>query len=256
MSVKSWHDTPAEIEIDKGLARETKSRKNLSPPPIHSGMHSATRGVGLGAPPSGLPADTSELPTDPQRQHAMKKFPVPKVHPAMSDRPEGSTYDPDSAFKVVGEAILSGSTRLPDSNGGTVMSRNSPPVLTNPSAPGAVSSFQLTHVAGNTRRPNANDLPLVGSFDGTRNQPTDKRQGSPKAVNRHTDSGKFAPGQSTGTYRGKMRHGPGVEEIKDALHTIKPRDVVTQHDGNPSVGTQTLAQVSSRGATDFSAGGK
>jgi hypothetical protein len=70
--------------------------------------------------------------------------------------------------------------------------------------------------------------------------------------NRHTDSGKFMAGESTGVYRGRMKHGPGVEEIKDALHTIKPRNVVTQHDG-PSVGTQTqtLAEVSSRGATDF-----
>ena len=74
--------------------------------------------------------------------------------------------------------------------------------------------------------------------------------------NYHTDSKKFAPGQSTGVYRGKMKHNPAVEAFKDALHTIKPRDVVAQHDGNPSVGTQTLAEVSSRGATDFSAGGK
>jgi hypothetical protein len=138
------------------------------------------------------------------------------------------------------------------------MSRNQPPVLTNPSAPGAVSSFQLTHDTGNTKAPNRNDMPkLVGSYDGTANQPTDRRQGSPKAVqsNRHTDSGKFMAGQSTGVYRGKLRHGPGVEEIKDALHTVPRPTPVVQHE-SPSVGTQTLAEVSSRGATDFSGGGK
>lgn len=73
--------------------------------------------------------------------------------------------------------------------------------------------------------------------------------------NYHTDSKKFAAGESTGVYRGKMKHGPGVEHFKDALHTVKPRTPVVRHAGQPSVGPcdsdATLATVSSRGATDF-----
>lgn len=110
----TWHNRPAEVEIDRGLARETKSRKNLDPPPLHSAMSNRTS-TELGAPPRGLPLDTSELPTDPQRQHAMKLFPIPKLHPSMSDRPEGASFDPGSAFKVVADAILSGSSKIPDS---------------------------------------------------------------------------------------------------------------------------------------------
>jgi len=73
-------------------------------------------------------------------------------------------------------------------------------------------------------------------------------------ANYHTDSKKFAPGQSTGTYRGKMKHGAGVEHIKDALHTVKPRTPVVRHGDCPSVGTEDLATVSARGATTFGAG--
>jgi hypothetical protein len=68
--------------------------------------------------------------------------------------------------------------------------------------------------------------------------------------NYHTDSKRFAPGESTGKYRGAMKHGPGVEEFKDALHTVKPRTPVVSHAGQPAPGTaETLAEVSSRGAT-------
>jgi len=75
--------------------------------------------------------------------------------------------------------------------------------------------------------------------------------GGSQMRNYHTDSKKFAEGQSTGVYRGKMKHGAGVEHFKDALHTVKPRTPVTEHADCPSVGTQTLAETSARGATDF-----
>ena len=68
--------------------------------------------------------------------------------------------------------------------------------------------------------------------------------------NYHTDSKKFMPGKSTGVYRGQMKHGHAVEAQKDALHTEQPRTPVTEHDG-PSVGTDTLAAVSAKGATTF-----
>jgi hypothetical protein len=70
--------------------------------------------------------------------------------------------------------------------------------------------------------------------------------------NRHTDSGKFMPGKSTGVYRGQMKHGAGVEHFKDALHTEKPRTPIVAHADCPSVGTpETLADVSAKGATTF-----
>jgi hypothetical protein len=43
------------------------------------------------------------------------------------------------------------------------------------------------------------------------------------------------PGQSTGVYRGQMKHGAGVEHFKDALHTEQPRNPVAAHEGVASV---------------------
>jgi hypothetical protein len=69
--------------------------------------------------------------------------------------------------------------------------------------------------------------------------------------NRHTDSKRFMPGKSTGVYRGTTKHGPSVEEFKDALHTVKPRTPVVRAGDCPSVGTETIAEASARGATTF-----
>ncbi len=52
--------------------------------------------------------------------------------------------------------------------------------------------------------------------------------------NRH-GNGKFAPGESTGTYRGVMKHDASTEAIKDRLHTVQARKPVTAHDGAQSV---------------------
>jgi hypothetical protein len=70
--------------------------------------------------------------------------------------------------------------------------------------------------------------------------------------NRH-GNGKFAPGKSLGTYRGQTRHDASTEAFKTKLHTEQPRTPVVRHDDCPSVGTDdaTLAQVSAKGATDF-----
>ena len=70
--------------------------------------------------------------------------------------------------------------------------------------------------------------------------------------NYHTDSKKFAPGKSTGVYRGQMKHDPSTEAVKDSLHTVQSRKPVVAHADCPSVNTDTLADISSRGATDFS----
>jgi hypothetical protein len=68
-------------------------------------------------------------------------------------------------------------------------------------------------------------------------------------MNRHTDTGKFMPGESTGVYRGKRKHGRAVEAQKDALFTKPSRTPVVAHNDCPSVGT--LADVSAKGATTF-----
>ena len=65
--------------------------------------------------------------------------------------------------------------------------------------------------------------------------------------------GKFASGTPLGTPRGSMKHDPSTEAIKDRLHNdLNPsRSPTMAHADCPSVGTDTLADVSSRGATDF-----
>jgi len=63
--------------------------------------------------------------------------------------------------------------------------------------------------------------------------------------------GKFAPGKPLGTRKGSMKHDASTEAIKTKLHTEQPRTPVVRHDDCPSVGTDTLAQVSAKGATDF-----
>jgi hypothetical protein len=65
--------------------------------------------------------------------------------------------------------------------------------------------------------------------------------------------GKFAPGKPLGTRKGSMRHDPSTEAIKDRLHNDlnRSRSPVGRHGGCPSVGTNTLADVSARGATTF-----
>jgi hypothetical protein len=64
--------------------------------------------------------------------------------------------------------------------------------------------------------------------------------------------GKFASGKPLGTRKGSMKHDASTSAIKDRLHNdLNPsRKPLTEHDC-PSVGTQDLAEVSSRGATDF-----
>ncbi len=125
MAVQSWHDKPQDIEIDQGMARKGAPKK-LDPLVIHDdhAMRARLRTPSIGAPPTGgAPPDASSpLPTDPEKQHGSKRLPIPALHPSMASErrsgPEGSIgakYDPASANRVVGQAILSGSTRLPDS---------------------------------------------------------------------------------------------------------------------------------------------
>jgi hypothetical protein len=59
--------------------------------------------------------------------------------------------------------------------------------------------------------------------------------------NRH-GNGRFAPGESLGTYRGQMRHDPSTEAIKTRLHTAGSRKVVAAHVGTQSVSTDAGAK--------------
>jgi hypothetical protein len=60
--------------------------------------------------------------------------------------------------------------------------------------------------------------------------------------NRHTGTGRFVAGKSTGTYRGQMRHDPSTEAIKTRLHTAPSRKVVATHAGVQSVATDAGAK--------------
>jgi hypothetical protein len=55
--------------------------------------------------------------------------------------------------------------------------------------------------------------------------------------NRHTGTGRFVSGKSTGVYRGAAKHDPSTEEIKTALHTKPSRTVVAPHANTASVST-------------------
>lgn len=70
------------------------------------------------------------------------------------------------------------------------------PVGNGASAPGGLSSFQITHRTGNTKRPNANDMPKLtgGTFAGTRGQPTSPG-GATKAIydHDHRDMVRYIP---------------------------------------------------------------
>lgn len=114
MAKQSWHDNPERgIEIEKGMAR-TGSPKRLDPLRIHPG-HSSRTNTTLGAPPTGTPLDASSpLPTDPEKQHGSKTLPVPACHPGTPSRRQRGRFDPQMANRVAGEAILSGSTKLPE----------------------------------------------------------------------------------------------------------------------------------------------
>jgi hypothetical protein len=92
---------------DKDIARKS-SRAKVHANPIRPGMSSATRGT-FGGPTQGNPPDASSpLPTDHEKQHGSKRFPIPACHPASkSDDVERGTYDPTRADKVMGEAATS-----------------------------------------------------------------------------------------------------------------------------------------------------
>ena len=46
--------------------------------------------------------------------------------------------------------------------------------------------------------------------------------------NRHTGTGRFVSGKSTGVYRGAAKHDPSTEEIKTRLHTAPSRTPVAR----------------------------
>lgn len=113
MAKQTWHSDPTRVETEWGLARSGAPKK-LDPLTIHPHMASRTNTT-LGAPPTGAPPDASSpLPTDPEKQHGGKTLPIPACHSGTpSGRPNGAIYDPQRADLVIGEAHLSGATKLP-----------------------------------------------------------------------------------------------------------------------------------------------
>ena len=111
-------DYEHEASQDGGLARRsTVAKRSSDPVAITHGMHERTN-TSVGAPPrDNNPPDASRpLPTDPEKQHGSKTFPVPGVTrglEAHANDPQRGSYDPASSGKVIGQAIISGSTRLP-----------------------------------------------------------------------------------------------------------------------------------------------
>jgi hypothetical protein len=120
MAANSWHtsrDIDHEKTQDLGLARASGRRKTASDPvAITHGMHERTN-TSIGAPPrdNNPPDASSALPTDPEKQHGSKTFPVPACHSQMKSDPLRGSYDPGLAGRVTGQAIISGSTKLPAS---------------------------------------------------------------------------------------------------------------------------------------------
>lgn len=121
MAVQSWHrqssrDIEHEKTADLGIARAGSRPKTASDPcPIHPGMGERTNSS-IGAPPrnANSPDASSPLPTNPEKQHGSKTFPIPGITRGMSTRPGRGEYDPGSAGKVIGQAIVSGSTKFPE----------------------------------------------------------------------------------------------------------------------------------------------
>jgi hypothetical protein len=120
MAVNSWHtrtsrDIDHEKTQDLGLARAGGRRKTASDPvALTHGVHERTN-TSIGAPPrdNNPPDASSPLPTDPEKQHGSKTFPVPALHSAFKSDHKRGSYDPGLAGRMTGEAIISGSTKLP-----------------------------------------------------------------------------------------------------------------------------------------------
>ncbi len=72
-----------------------------------------TRQTGISRTESAAALTGYKLPTDPAKQHGSKMVPVPGVTRGMKSDPERGHYDPGMAHRVVGEAVASGSTKLP-----------------------------------------------------------------------------------------------------------------------------------------------
>jgi hypothetical protein len=115
MAIQSWHNKPQDITHKNGpdIARTGGRPKTSGPSPLHPKMRDRVTTT-LGAPPTGAPPDASSpSPVDHEKQHGSKQLPVPALAHGMKSDPERGSYRPDGANEIMGEAILSGSTKLP-----------------------------------------------------------------------------------------------------------------------------------------------
>jgi hypothetical protein len=114
MAIRTSRDYEHENSRDGGLARRsTVAKRSSDPVAITHGMHERTN-TSIGAPPrdNNPPDASSPLPTDPEKQHGSKTFPVPACHPHMRSDPQRGSYGPALGDIVTGAAVISGSTKL------------------------------------------------------------------------------------------------------------------------------------------------
>lgn len=91
--------------------------KNLAPPVVHDGMSHIEGGAfnaGVSKTESASALQGFWLPTDPEVQHRGKQFAPVAPHPDTPPRKDRATYDPSAGGRVIGAAVISGSTKLPE----------------------------------------------------------------------------------------------------------------------------------------------
>jgi hypothetical protein len=115
MAIQSWHNKPQDITHKNGpdIARTGGRPKTSGPSPLHPNMRDRVTTT-LGAPPTGAPPDASSpSPVDQEKQHGSKQLPVPALAHGMKSDPERGSYRPEGANEIMGDAVLSGSSKLP-----------------------------------------------------------------------------------------------------------------------------------------------
>ncbi|MGD0332983.1 MAG: hypothetical protein ABSA90_06965 [Xanthobacteraceae bacterium] len=120
LRVHHTHDRKFETDasMGKGLARESHAHKGARPVGVHNGMShrdGGTLNTGISRTASAAALAGYRDPTAPPA--VAKRLPIPACNPSTPSRPDrgyGSIFNPDSGPKVMRQAVLSGSTKLPD----------------------------------------------------------------------------------------------------------------------------------------------
>ncbi len=111
------HHTYGEVPqtTRSGLGREGGKPKGY-PIHVHGGQthrDGGTVNTGISRTASASALQGGKLPTNPPV--VAKRLPIPRPNSGTPSRAERGVFDPNRANKVMSEAVLSGSTKLPDS---------------------------------------------------------------------------------------------------------------------------------------------